>query len=141
MKAIPGLALVVVLSGGGCSSTSAVPVVIMPDPPEEEVTCHDLLDSLSPKEAADCMQPDIKKVVVLVQDPAPIDEEGRFVDTGQGQIQLLIFIGKKGEIVSYNREEFLASPALQLLLKRLEKLHKVDKEWFIPTTPVDGTCT
>ncbi len=106
-----------------------------------DVSCLDLLDSLSPKEAADCMQPTVRKVVVLVEDLPPIKSDGAFSPEEDGPIQLLIFIGKKGEIVTYNRQEYLASAALQILLKRLTKAHKIDKEWFIPTLPMDGLCT
>lgn len=145
---VMALVVVVVLAVVHFSHVAASPpasVVAAAADDEDKTSCMDTLDELSPKAAADCIQPTLKKVIVLVQDSGhvpggPDEAPGEWYGAEDGPIQLLVFIGKKGEIVSYNREEFLASPALQILLKRLTKLHKVDQEWFVPTIPVEGSC-
>lgn len=113
------------------ASTPGATAAIIGDAADDSMDCTDMLDSLSPTEAADCVQPTVRKVIVFLEEMPNEDD---------GHVQLLIFVGHRGEIVTYNRAEFLGSPWLQVLLKRLTAAKHVEKQWFAPFAPVDGSC-
>lgn len=101
-------------------------------PVEDSVPdCLELLDTLAPTEAANCVEEITRKAVVFIEIPAHDDD---------GPVQMVMLLAKDGGLTTYDRHELLTSHWLRLLLKHLDERGLVQRQWFTPFNPIAGSC-